>query len=490
MQRATNSLAFSLDEQGPPYYQQLVSQIQQGVATGRLLPGDKLPSSRLLAESLGVSRSTTTRVYDQLISEGLLISEPKRGVFVSSLPISSPRNTSSNNPRTSPDKAEPHQPLLSFDAGVDVSVFPNKEWAASMRRSWLKPDLAVLQGGYTTGYPPLKAALVDYLYRVRGLECVPEQIVITAGNRDSLILLQHLFRDLSQSYGTQASWWLESPTYPPIRKVFEQFDRPSNFLAIDDHGLTLPSEQGAFNVGVITPNNQYPLGISMSPQRRIAWLEKLQQAEASWWLVEDDYDNEFVYQGRNEVPFMQLAQLDNAAKERVFFVGSFSKVLFRGLRLGFIVAPISQIDRLQKSQHTLGSSASLPIQPAVADFMQQGNFDRHINRMRRHYRFKRERLLALLEAHLSEWFEWRKPRSGMHVLVEFKQVYDTKMSEPLDQFMAKALRKTGLKLSCLSTHYSEQGTIRQGFILGFSGIDETLMRQCIQRMHDWLKENL
>ncbi|MEO9654100.1 MocR-like pyridoxine biosynthesis transcription factor PdxR [Marinomonas sp.] len=489
MKYATSSLTFFLDEQGPPYYQQLISQIQQGVETGRLSQGDKLPSSRLLAESLGVSRSTTTRVYDQLISEGLLISEPKRGVFVSSLLVSSPRKASSNNPRTSPIKAYPSQAMLSFDAGVDVSVFPNKEWAASMRRSWLKPDIAVLQGGYATGYPPLKEALVDYLYRVRGLECAPEQVVITAGNRDSLILLQHLFSGLSQSRRSQVSWWLESPTYPPIRKVFEQFDSPRT-LEIDDHGPTLPSKQDAFNVGVMTPNNQYPLGTSMSSQRRLAWLQKLKQPEASWWLVEDDYDNEFVYQGRNEVPFMQMAQLDDTAKERVFFVGSFSKVLFRGLRLGFIVAPMSQIDRLQKSQHTLGSSASLPIQPAVADFMLQGNFDRHINRMRRHYRFKREKLLALLKSHLSKWFEWRKPRSGMHVLVEFKDAYCTKTREPLDQSMAKVLRKAGLKLSCLSTHYSEQSAIRQGFILGFSGTHEAAMEQCIQQMHDWLKENV
>lgn len=486
MKHATASLAFSLDEQGVPYYQQLVTQIQHGIATGKLSVGDKLPSSRSLAESLGVSRSTTSRAYDQLISEGVLISEAKRGVFVSALPVSKPRSLS--RPLMQNETATPA--LLAFDAGVDVSVFPNKEWAASMRRSWLKPDLAVLQGGYPTGYPPLKAALVEYLYRVRGLECVPEQIVITAGNRDSLSLLQHLFSKLSQAQHSALTWWLESPTYPPIRKVFEQFDQPRS-LAIDDAGVSLTQAQAGTNVAIMTPNNQYPLGISMSPQRRLAWLQKLQQSDAGWWIVEDDYDNEFVYQGRNEVPFMQMAQLDETARERVFFVGSFSKVLFRGLRLGFIVAPISQVTGLRKSQQALGAAASLPIQPAVADFMLQGSFDRHINRMRRHYRFKRDHLLALLERYLSNWFEWRKPRSGMHVLIEFKSEYVPQSStQALDHRMAKALREQDLKLSCLSSHYEQQGLVRQGFVLGFSGVDDAQMRRCVTLMHDWLKVHL
>ncbi|MGO2353840.1 MAG: PLP-dependent aminotransferase family protein [Marinomonas foliarum] len=407
MKHAIASLRFSLED-GAPYYQQLVEQIQQGIVSGELFVGDKLPSSRFLAGSLGVSRSTTSRAYDQLIAEGILTSEEKRGVFVAALPMVSHRSTKHPSTSVSDIKQMP----LAFDAGVDVSVFPTKEWAASMRRSWLNPDMTVLEGGYATGYPDLKAAIVDYLYRVRGLECSAEQIIVTAGSRDSLLLLQHAITSLGDSGDSAMKWWLEEPTYPPIRETISSRTKKVGTLLIDEDGPCLPDSAHISNVAIVTPNRQYPLGASMSAVRRQQWLQALQHDSPSWWLVEDDYDNEFVYQGRSNVPFMQTASVHEQARDRVFFVGSFSKVLFRGLRLGFIVAPTRHVVTLHKSQSVLGTSASLPIQPAVADFMQQGNFDRHVNKMRRHYRLKRDFLILQLDRRFTSWFEWRKPRGG------------------------------------------------------------------------------
>ena len=492
MKYAIGSLRFSLDEGGAPYYQQLITQIQQGIESGELSAGDKLPSTRLLAESLGVSRSTTSRVYDQLIAEGVLISEEKRGVFVSALPmVNKPfKKALSSAPSLGSSVKSDGVKKLSFDAGADVSVFPAKEWAASMRRSWLNPDLVLLQGGYPTGYPALKEAIVDYLYRVRGLECVAEQVIVTAGNRDSLILLQHALTSLleSQNQTASISWWLESPTYPPMREVLSQKNK-IHPLHIDDEGPCLPLDYSV-NVGIITPNRQYPLGTGISSQRRQQWLKKLLEPSSDWWLVEDDYDNEFVYQGRNEVPFMQTASIHEKARDRVFFVGSFSKVLFRGLRLGFIVAPMRQVEVLKQSQKILGSSSSLPIQPAVADFMMQGSFDRHINRMRRHYRMKRDILLALLDENLSSWFEWKKPNSGMHILIEFKpEVLNIISDQCLDKLIAFELQFKGMHLSTLSSHYVDSTLMRQGFLLGFSGATESIMSQVVLELRTWLKKN-
>lgn len=500
MKYAIGSLRFSLDEDGAPYYQQLITQIQQGIVSGELSVGDKLPSTRFLAESLGVSRSTTSRAYDQLLAEGILISKEKRGVFVSALPMIGHWLSPSSNGRKTHRKITKDQDTkkFSFDAGVDVSVFPTKEWATSMRRSWLNPDLALLQGGYPTGYPDLKDAIVDYLYRVRGLECVAEQIIVTAGNRDSLILLQHALTSLLESQQsiskkTPISWWLESPTYPPMREVLSQKGKIGT-IHIDDEGPCLPEgdscllEQSSASVGIITPNRQYPLGTSISSQRRQQWLQKLQQVSSDWWLVEDDYDNEFVYQGRSDVPFMQTASIHEKARDRVFFVGSFSKVLFRGLRLGFIVSPIKQIDLIKQSQVILGSSSSLPVQPAVADFMIHGSFDRHINRMRRHYRIKRDFLLALLNERLTPWFDWKKPRGGMHILIEFKaDVLSIFSDECLDQRIASELSLQNVCLSTLSSHYLDQMITRQGFVLGFSGPTESTMLQIVEALQAWLQ---
>lgn len=498
MKYAMGSLRFSLSEEGAPYYQQLMDQVREGIESGELMVGDKLPSTRFLAESLGVSRSTTSRAYDQLLAEGILISKEKRGVFVSALPMVGRRALFSSDMKKANQKAEsnPKTDKLGFDAGVDVAVFPTKEWATSMRRSWLNPDLALLQGGYSTGYPDLKDAIVDYLYRVRGLECVAEQIIVTAGNRDSLILLQHALTSTLESKKqtlktTSISWWLESPTYPPMREVLSQKDKIQT-IHIDEEGPYLPEddlcllEDRPVNVGIITPNRQYPLGVGISSKRRQQWLQKLQEPLSDWWLVEDDYDNEFVYQGRSDVPFMQTASIHEKARDRVFFVGSFSKVLFRGLRLGFIVAPVKQINLVKESQAILGSSSSLPIQPAVADFMIQGCFDRHINRMRRHYRIKRDFLLALLDEKLNAWFEWKKPRGGMHILIEFKaDVLGVFPDECLDTRIASELLSQNVHLSTLSSHYADQVITRQGFVLGFSGPTELAMSQavCVLQAH-------
>jgi GntR family transcriptional regulator/MocR family aminotransferase len=271
--------------------------------------------------------------------------------------------------------------------------------------------------------------------------------------------------------------------------VFAQHEK-THSIFIDENGPCLPKDH-PLNVGIITPNNQYPLGVGLSPQRRQQWLQKLQEPISNWWLVEDDYDNEFVYQGRNEVPFMQTASIHDKARDRVFFVGSFSKVLFRGLRLGFIVAPMKQVEFLKQSQKTLGSSSSLPIQPAVADFMLQGNFDRHINRMRRHYRMKRDVLLTLLEENLKTWFKWKKPNSGMHILIEFKpEILNVISDQCLDKRIAFELQLKGIHLSTLSSHYVDSTLMRQGFVLGFSGATEPIMSQVTYELVDWLENNL
>ncbi|OPX55503.1 transcriptional regulator, GntR family [Oceanospirillum multiglobuliferum] len=481
MKHALASLNLSLNFSEPRLSQQLVEQIKTAVQSGRLNTGDKLPASRALALSLGVSRSTTLNAYEQLIAEGVLYSEAKRGVFVA-------QNVSFAHTAVKlPNVVSEPEPVLRFDSGVDATVFPAKEWARSMRRSWLKPDLKLLQGGYPTGFPALKVALADYLYRVRGLVCSPEQIVITAGNRDALIILQHTLARIAP----QAQWWLEAPCYPPMQSVLADKAQGLHYLQVDQEGACLPALSAApyGQVAITTPNRQYPLGISMSSARRQLWLQALQHSETPLWLIEDDYDNEFIYQGRSGLPLMQ-ADLS----ERVFFLGSFSKVLFRGLRLGFIVAPKSQVSQLCASQKALGASASLPMQPVVTDFMLQGSFDRHLNRMRRHYRLRRDYLLSLLEQNLTPWFDWQKPTGGMHIILRFKaELLAQTTGQLLDQQIARQLeqiRVSGAKiqLSVLSAHYPAQNAtavdfqIGQGFVLGFSATDERNMLLLIEQL--------
>lgn len=445
------SLSFSLEFNDVPRYQQLQQQLLDAIKRGRLAVGDKLPSSRSLAQSLGVSRSVVVQAYEQLIAEGVLLSEPKRGVFVAAVERVTPR------PERIVESALQAQPFI-FDSGVDVSAFPSKDWAASMRRSWLNPDPNLLTGGFRAGFPPLRQAIVEYLYALRGLECSPEQIILTAGNRDALALLTHTLQQDTRS------WLLENPTYPPIQASVANFS--IHRLSVSEQGAYPPDDMSDWTA-ILTPNRQYPLGVSYASPAREQWLEAL--ASGSGYVIEDDYDNEFVYHGKPQAPLMQLAQRRGAASERVFYIGSFSKVLFRGLRMGFIVAPLSQVDRILASQKALGLAASLPIQPVVADFMNNGSFYRHLNRMRRLYRNKRDALISALDQHLGQWFDWERPNGGMHVVVYVKPYYSSDMWwQALDQ----GCRARGLQLSWLHQHYLNGASAPLGLVLGFSGPEE------------------
>lgn len=455
------SLSLSLEENGTPRYEQLRQQLLLAVDQGRLQEGDKLPSSRALAHMLGVSRSVVIQTYEQLISEGLLSSQPKRGVFVA-------QQARFAAPVTQAKSAPPQTTLEYFDSGVDVSVFPNKEWAASMRRAWLNPDPKLLKGEYESGYPALQQAICDYLFALRGMECRPEQVILVAGNHDALALLQHALADQVQY------WLLEEPTYPPLRSGFQGLNTLPIPITEQGPQLLTPAAPWA---AVLTPNRQYPLGISTNSATREDWLSAV--AERHNFVIEDDYDNEFLYQGSVSKPWFQVAQHRQDTCERVFYIGSFSKVLFRGLRLGFIVAPINQVPQVLHSQKELGLFASQTLQPVVADFMTNGVFYRHLNRMRRHYRSKRDRLLELLETHLGTWFTWQKPSGGLHVVIYVKDEFS---SEQWCRELNLHCLQSGLRLSWLQQHYVEQETAPKGLVLGFSAPAEEQLQAWIIRI--------
>lgn len=457
------SLTLSIEDNGTPRYEQLRQQLLSAIEQERLKVGDKLPSSRALAQMLGVSRSVVMQTYDQLISEGLLVSQPKRGVFVAQREwLHSPVATVVPKPTTSS--------LQRFDSGVDVSVFPNKAWAASMRRAWLNPDPRLLKGEYEAGYPPLQQATCDYLYALRGLECEPEQIILVAGNHDAVSLLQHALSDTVQH------WLLENPTYPPLRASFSA--ARTQDLTITEQGVQ-PLSLAQPWAAALTPNRQYPLGVCASSATREAWFSIL--ADSHNFVIEDDYDNEFVYQGHVAKPWFQAAQHRQGVSEQIFYIGSFSKVLFRGLRLGFIVAPLSQVPRVLDSQKTLGLFASQTLQPVVTDFLVSGAFYRHLNRMKRHYRSKRDYLLSLLEQCLSPWFTWQKPTGGMHVVIYVKTPFsDGDWCRELNQHCLK----NGLRLSWLQDHYGVANAAPKGLVLGFTGPTELQLDAWIKQLAD------
>ncbi|RAU17474.1 PLP-dependent aminotransferase family protein [Nitrincola tibetensis] len=476
MDTSLSSLTLSINPDEGKLYLQLIHQIKSAVQSQRLTTGSRLPSSRALASALGISRSTVSQAYDQLLAEGILVSEPKKGVF-----IAQTANSQLHSPERPCPTPSPALKTKRFDSGIDIEVFPVKEWAKSMRRSWLTPDPSVLKGEYWQGLPRLKHAIADYLYQLRGLTICADQVFLTAGSRDSLHLLQQTLRYLAP----KATFWLENPTYPPLINAFQGLKAPVRFLSIDADGTRPPPRSEQTSVCVLTPNRQYPLGTSMSSQRRDEWFKQMDQNPL--WIIEDDYDNEFVYQGHSGVPLIQMDRMN-----RIFFMGSFSKVLFRGLRLSFVIAPLPHCRVISQVQTSIAGTVSLSTQPALEDFMLSGAFGRHLNRMRRHYRHKRDLLVTLVEKHLSDWFEWTNPLGGMHLTLHFKTCWLEKNSPKFwDQHIADELLKQQIMLSSLSSHYAPNAQcipskVLQGFVLGFTGTsfeDMALMikhlKQCL-----------
>lgn len=500
-----SSLQFLLNNDDGPRYKQLYLQVLEHIRQGRLRPADRLPGSRVLAESLGVSRSTVVNSYDRLIAEGILISKTKSGIFVSDDASFLLQQNQKNEARHVTPESNPRPERLNFNSGIDPLAFPQQAWLKSMRASWRTPDPMVLGDNCPTGLPALKQAIADYLYQLRGLSCQPEQILVTAGSRDALTLIHHTLEKTSE----EVHWLCENPTYPPIRELIHGWKKPGQRLCqleIDGEGCPTPGDGGLSGqistASVLTPNRQYPTGGAMSNTRRQQWLSYLQAEQG--WLIEDDYDNEFHYNGKSGIPLMQADR-----SGRVLFVGSFSKVLFRGLRLGFIVAPKQLYPLLQQTRHELGGSAALPMQPVVAEFMKNGEFARHINRMRRHYRQKRDYLLYLCEQHLSPWFHWQQPQGGMHLLIFLKpwliNQFVTSNAALLqgkegrkgpDQQISAAMRPYNIRMHPLSDHYATQSltsgetteylTKSQGFVLGFTGPDEKTQQFIVKTLAETL----
>lgn len=479
---AVANLSLSLEpDSSQPCYRQIELQLRQLIDQARLKAGDKLPSSRELAQSLGVSRTSTLNAYNLLIAEGFVISKARKGLFVASnLPVSQSQIRVTNPVRSATIQAQ-QRCLDSFDSGADVSRFPHRQWANCMKRSWLRPDRELLNGSYISGLPALRQQVAEYLRQLRGLDCQPQQVVITAGNRDALTILSQA---LCKPNG---NIWLENPCYRPVHGLLSMLQRPPMTLGIDAQGAQLPKTDRCSGMVILTPNRQYPLGTAMSPQRRAQWLNWQQEcltAGHDLWLIEDDYDNEFIYQGRSHVPLMQLDR-----QQGTFFVGSFSKVMFRGLRLGFIVAPMEQAERLRQAQDVLGYSAALASQPAVAEFMQSGEFVRHLRRMRRHYLSNRNVLLEAIQP-LSPWLSWQKPPGGMHLLTELRPEWRKTDGLPYaDVRVAQRAMATGLKLNPLSEHYLT-APVRQGFILGFSQLQQNKLQEQIRVFADALQQTL
>lgn len=420
----------------------------------------RLPATRALAQELSVSRTTVVGAYDQLISEGYLKTKVGGGTFVADqLPHLTEPTQKAAAPSDSP------QAWLPFHSGVpDQTLFPHRAWSKHIERAWSKPNNDLLGRPDPFGWYPLRHAISAHLLVWRKLDCRPEQVVITSGASEAFEII---FRGLVSSKPTAV---IEDPGWPTMRDVLGAVGAGVNPVRIDDQGFNPEQITDTASVAIVTPSRHYPTGIPMTLSRRMALLEWAERENAL--IVEDDYDSEFRYQGQ---PLPSLGGLDNL--ERSVYLGSFSKLLSPALRIGYLVLPERLLPSAKTYLTRFGSRASLTPQPALATFMDGGEFAIHLRRMRRTYAKRQSHLVSELTG-CTDFLSISPDPSGMHICASLLPNLSHAVT---DQAIVSAAKKEGLHLRALSSHCVLPQP-PEGLILGFAAFDERTLTNASQRL--------
>ncbi len=436
--------------------QRLCATLRQAIVSGHLRFGQKLPSSRQLAADLALSRVTVEAAYSQLESEGYVQRHSGRGTFVAiALPPPAEKATAQRAPRFSQRGTQvlatggcqdPPFPLAFAAGSPELRAFPHRQWQRLSHSVQRALGSQVMGYGDPLGYAPLRQAVADYLALSRGVRCTAEQVIMLTSSQQALQLLALMFLDAEDEV------WLEEPGYRGARNAFLAAGARCRAMPLDDQGA-LPLS-GRAQLVYLTPGHQYPTGTPMSLARRLQWLAWARQHDS--WLIEDDYDSEFHYDGR-PAPALQGMEADS----RVISLGTFSKTLFPSLRLAWMVVPAALVTALGRARSVLdGHSALLP-QAITAEFIQQGYFASHLRLMRQLYHSRRDRLLMQLEQHLQPWLRPLPASGGLQLTVELLQGDEARLTQ-----QAQA---DGLLLPPLSPLYAGASR-QQGWILGFAAL--------------------
>jgi len=481
----TPFLAITLDGSatGPALYRQLYEGIRAMILDGRLAVGVRLPASRTLASDLGVSRNTVTTAFDQLIAEGYLDSRRGAGTYVSTeLPDAVPQVAAPPMPadgEDGPRLSRRGQALSAisrgaarrprpFAAGLPaLDAFPFDLWARLLSASWRQPRDGVAMSVDPGGYAPLRRAIADYLQAARGVRCSADQVIVVSGAQTAIHLVAQVLLDPGDRV------LVEEPGYAGIRGALIAAGAEAVPTAVDDQGLDVAAAAAGLPARLVcvTPSHQFPLGVVMSLARRLELLDWAGRHDA--WILEDDYDSEYRYAER---PLAALQGLDRHG--RVVYVGTFSKVMFPSLRLGYLVVPPALVDAFIGARSVLDDHASLLAQPALARFIEEGHFAAHLRRMRRLYAARQQALLAAAETYLGDLLDVRADPAGMHLIADLAPGLGARMT---DREAAHRAAVHGVVTNRLSAFYAGPAA-RQGLLLGYAGFSDGQIANAARRL--------
>jgi GntR family transcriptional regulator/MocR family aminotransferase len=466
-------------------YRQLYEWFRRAILAGQLRPGQRIPSTRNLAAELKVSRIPVSSAYEQLHAEGYLETFVGAGTCVArSIPDDALKPAIGKIPDGSKVSKSPalrkvsrrmalmrlpeqtwSNKLVAFRVSLPaLEHFPTKVWSKLVNRHLRKSTRQLMAYGDAKGYLPLREAIAEYLGAVRAVRCEPSQVLVTTGSQQGLQLSAQVLLDANDRV------WIEEPGYPGARQALMMAGAQLVSVPVDHEGINVaegirraPSAHAVY----ITPSHQYPLGVTMTATRRMQLLNWAMRSGA--WIIEDDYDSEYRLEGR---PIASLQGLDTDA--RVIYVGTFSKVMFPALRLGYVVVPKDLVEAFSTARDATDQFSSTLYQAAMTDFIREGHFARHIRRMRMLYMERRTALAGAIHKRMGDKLEVIGAEAGMHLVGLLPPSVD-------DGAISKRATEMGISAMPLSSCYAKP-PVRGGLILGYGGTDARQIHEGIRKL--------
>lgn len=452
-----------------PLYEQIYQYMKKEIQSGRISAGSRLPSTRILAGNLKVSRSTTQMAYEQLLSEGYIEALPCKGYFVCRIEelVRVEKNADEELAENRPEKEMPY--AVDFSTrGIDLDSFPFNTWRRLSRNTLVDDNKEMFAVGDPQGEYELRASIRDYLHSARGVSCRPEQILVGAGSEYLLMLL-------SQLLGRETGIALENPTYRQAYRVLKSLGHPVVPVKMDRYGMDVwDLEQSKAQAAYVMPSHQYPTGIVMPVKRRQELLSWAYRGE-NRYVIEDDYDSEFRYKGR---PIPALQGMDQG--EKVIYMGTFSRSIAPAIRMGFMVLPGELLARYRSRAGFYACTVSRIDQKVLYHFIADGYYERHLNRMRAVYKGKHDALLSGLKE-LEDMFQIRGEYAGIHVLLTHKGKMPEK--ELIERAAGEGVRVYGMSEAVIGEN---KDIVPSTVILGYANLKEKEIQEgCMRLARAW-----
>lgn len=448
---------------GVPLYEALYRCIREDILSGSLAPGEKLPSKRALAENLEVSKITVETAYSQLLAEGYIRSREKVGYFVEAVE----RPEAPGQDKRSQPVPEAETPLLDLTTN-GTEQFPFSVWSRLQREVMLDYGEALLRPLPNRGIPELRKAIAEHLAAFRGMRVSPENILIGAGT-------DFLYNLLIQLLGREKTYAVEEPGYGKIRKIYAAGGVACVSAPMDSLGVRPESLENA-DVLHFSPSHHFPTGLVTPVSRRMELLEWARQEK---WIIEDDYDSEFRFDAH---PMPAMQSLDRWG--RVIYMNTFSKSLAPSIRISYMVLPENLMAQFQRKLGFYSCTVPSFEQYTLARFLSRGYFEKHINRMRKFYKNRRNRLVSLLEnCVFSDRLTILEQNAGLHFLLRVK-------TDREDGELTRMLKGLGIRIHALSEYYHDSPGSRHCLVVNYSGLKEENLESALERIEKTLSGEL